>query len=631
VPRAVGVAVLLLGILMCAAGPAAAATITVNTTTTAPANDGQCGIYEAVTAANLNAAQDACSAGAKGADTIQFSLPTPAMLNIAAGGFGPLPVGPSTEPLTVKGPTANPADLTLDGAGSTRIFEASANLTLKNVTVTGAAVNGDGAGVHAGPGVKVTLTSTRFVGNQVFGDFPSGNGACVSAPAIAVGGSTFADNQAQSFGGCLSADDGGAVTINRSAFARNSAQHGGGAIWIGGLTNLDVSRTTFTDNGGVDGGAIFSNSGAGIVTGTPSSISESTFTGNGSFPPQATNGGALDFQFGAFTVSSSTFSHNFASADGGAIEAESQSGPSSLLATDDTFDGNTAFSHGSAIAQEVGSSSVKVTDSTVSRGAGPSSLWAGSGFPPFTLDRTIVAYPQGGLPCDGALITGDYNDVFPPGGTCPSGGTNLATDPLLSSLDNFGGPTQTELPGPGSPAVDAIPSSSCPSGSPPLDQRGVARPIAARCDIGAVEIDSRPDGQIAQSNGAFVGDNVYNSSGAGQTQTATVPRGSSIVFTVRPQNDAVLLPERLQVKGGGGNQYFTVRYNDKSGNDVTSAVTGSGFLTASLGPGGTERVRVHVTVLAGAPSGASISVPVNVLSTRVPARRDRVFAVVNAG
>jgi CSLREA domain-containing protein len=56
-------------------------------------------------------------------------------------------------------------------------------------------------------------------------------------------------------------------------------------------------------------------------------------------------------------------------------------------------------------------------------------------------------------------------------------------DPLLGSLANNGGPTETEALLPGSPAIDAGAADGCPQ----YDQRGVARPRGG-CDIGAFEV-----------------------------------------------------------------------------------------------------------------------------------------------
>ncbi|MDQ1300367.1 MAG: hypothetical protein QG637_284, partial [Chloroflexota bacterium] len=65
-------------------------------------------------------------------------------------------------------------------------------------------------------------------------------------------------------------------------------------------------------------------------------------------------------------------------------------------------------------------------------------------------------------------------------------GDLTGADPLLDPLANNGGFTQTHLPRPGSPAIDG---GTCLPGIT-TDQRGVARPQGATCDIGAVEVVS---------------------------------------------------------------------------------------------------------------------------------------------
>src|SRR5262245_60451640 len=57
------------------------------------------------------------------------------------------------------------------------------------------------------------------------------------------------------------------------------------------------------------------------------------------------------------------------------------------------------------------------------------------------------------------------------------------TDPALGPLGDYGGPTPTMPLLAGSPAIDRAISAFCPS----TDQRGVARPVGAGCDIGAFE------------------------------------------------------------------------------------------------------------------------------------------------
>src|SRR5690606_29583266 len=62
---------------------------------------------------------------------------------------------------------------------------------------------------------------------------------------------------------------------------------------------------------------------------------------------------------------------------------------------------------------------------------------------------------------------------------------NINADPLIDSLQNDGGFTQTMALLPGSPAIDAGDNTACPA----TDQRGVTRPQGPQCDIGAYEYD----------------------------------------------------------------------------------------------------------------------------------------------
>ena len=76
-------------------------------------------------------------------------------------------------------------------------------------------------------------------------------------------------------------------------------------------------------------------------------------------------------------------------------------------------------------------------------------------------------------------------------GGCPAGSTCthiITTDPLLGTLGNYGGYTQTIPLLAGSSAIDTGNDAVCPG----TDQRGVTRPQGAHCDIGAFEVVSTP-------------------------------------------------------------------------------------------------------------------------------------------
>ena len=107
------------------------------------------------------------------------------------------------------------------------------------------------------------------------------------------------------------------------------------------------------------------------------------------------------------------------------------------------------------------------------------------------LDHSIVA---NGAPQDLSAIlvgppvtlTANYSLIEAPGDSILVGANNLVgTDPLLGSLANNGGPTLTQRPLSGSPAIDAG-NPAIPS-PPTTDQRGFARIFGAAVDLGSVE------------------------------------------------------------------------------------------------------------------------------------------------
>jgi len=132
----------------------------------------------------------------------------------------------------------------------------------------------------------------------------------------------------------------------------------------------------------------------------------------------------------------------------------------------------------------------QVTHATI---AFNSAGWSGGGLQTDaggTLLNTIVAgndattYPVTSQ-CSAPLTNGGGVLQFPADNPCVSGSLIYA-DPSLEPLAQNGGFSETHVLGDGSPAVDA---GACVVGA---DQRGVARPQGAACDLGAVEVGEPP-------------------------------------------------------------------------------------------------------------------------------------------
>jgi hypothetical protein len=140
----------------------------------------------------------------------------------------------------------------------------------------------------------------------------------------------------------------------------------------------------------------------------------------------------------------------------------------------------------------------------------------------------------------------------------------------------------------------------------------------------------RPDAQIRlSSQAAFSGNNVYNSTGAGQTQGATAAAGQRRTFVVRMQNDGTGT-DGFTLRGCSASTGFAVRYlaGTSGTTTITSAVVNGTYTVGGIPPGGTAAVRLEVTVGAGAPSGAVRPCPVTATSTSDTTMADTVLARV---
>jgi CSLREA domain-containing protein len=415
--------------------PARAAAIVVNTgADNVNANDGLCSLREAITAANTNTtsgpAAGECAAGS-GADTISFAGNYTITLAPAAGQLPAI-----TSPITVNGNgaanTIIQAHASPDTA-TTRVFyvDNGGNLTLNALTVRNGRCNGSCAGVSNDDGGGIFSTGTLKVINSII----------TANSASGAGGGIYS----------LS----GTLTVTNSTFSGNAASIFGGGIFGSGSGSLTVTRSTFSGNTATAGGGITS---AGALT-----VTNSTFSGN-TAPGMGGAGGGL-YKFGARSpvtanVRNSTFHGNAAGIFGGGV----YNSHSNLIVTNTTLSGNTVN----------GSSGVPA-------GGG---IYQDSFSGTVTLRNTIVANSPAGGNCSGTIANGGGN--LDSGATCSWGSDNNSqsnTDPKLGPLTSNGGRTQTMALLAGSPAINKGTDADCPA----TDQRGIARPQGAHCDIGAYE------------------------------------------------------------------------------------------------------------------------------------------------
>ncbi len=242
---------------------------------------------------------------------------------------------------------------------------------------------------------------------------------------------------------------------------------GGGMVNFTGSPTL--SNLIFTDNFATDTGGGMEN-----ASGSNPTLTNVTFSGN-----TAGSGGGMDNDGSDPTLTNVTFSGNTALLDGGGMY---NTGSDSTL-TNVTFSGNTAEGgFGGGIFSNGGSPTLAYVTFS-----GNIAVSSGGGIYNFGSNMTCNSCILWGD--TGGEITGDATTVtysIVQGGYPGTG--NISSDPLLGTLGNNGGYTQTIPLLPGSAAINTIPVGTNGCGTTvTTDQRGVTRPEGIGCDMGAYE------------------------------------------------------------------------------------------------------------------------------------------------
>ena len=255
-------------------------------------------------------------------------------------------------------------------------------------------------------------------------------------------------------------------------------------------SELAVQRSpVVVDGGGLPAGVAVAGSDGSRILSVPAGVTvevrDLTFTGGtggGTDMPQ--HGGAL-FNRGALTLRRCTFAGN--STSYGGVLFNDFTG--TLVLEQCTLSGNSAITEAGAIYHR--GVSMLVHHCTISGNQAPAfgAIYNDDSIP-VSLNNTIVAgntgsngadlHNRGTLTRIGANMLAGYVQFGVGSSTGPAA---ITSTPLLAPLANYGGPTQTMPPLPGSPAIDG-----CTSGTSfATDQRGQPRIVGAFADIGAVE------------------------------------------------------------------------------------------------------------------------------------------------
>jgi hypothetical protein len=318
------------------------------------------------------------------------------------------------------------------------------NPTLTNVTFS---YNhnwstGDGGGMYNNSS-SPTLTKVTFNGNATTG---RGGGMYNNSSNPILTDVTFSSNTAL-YGGGMYNNTASSPTLTNVTFSSNTAN--GGGMYNDKDSNPTLMNVTFDGNtaAGVGGGLVNSNDSSPTLTNV-------TFSGNTA--GGGSGGGMYNGKSSSPTLMNVTFSGNSAGWGGGMENEYSDSNPT---LTNVTFSGNSA-THGGGLSN-FSSNSPQIRNTI---------FWGNTA----TTDGAQISVGTSIL--DNSVV----QDGCPAGNIC----TNIITaDPLLGSLGDYGGFTQTIPLLEGSSAIDTGNDDVCPS----TDQRGNSRPQGIHCDIGAFE------------------------------------------------------------------------------------------------------------------------------------------------
>jgi hypothetical protein len=487
-----------------------AATITVNTNIAKIAADGKCSLVEAIINANNDAATHGDCLAGSGDDIIV--LP-PASAHVVPGiydtTYGNTRLPAITSTITIQGNGGKIQGTKKGGAARLIAVKTSGDLTLENLTISGGQHNYGGALFNSG---SLTITDSTVTGNKALlgGAIANATGAI-----LIIDHCTISKNTAVYGGGVF--DYQGETTVsNTSLLTGNKAYSGAGIYERHG--NLVVGHSTFTGNTAVRGAAIYHEGGTLTLENSLLVKNTSALFGGGFMSSNNRSPVAADCNL---HIVNSTIANNRSGSVGGGISNES----CSLTIQNTTISGNQAGDNGGGIGNFFGSlvlenSTISLnksktigggiwnqdhatfTNSTISGNTAKTGGGIFHSLRELTIKRTLISGNKAAIAAEvynwasntATAVADNYNlfglnnssgvvgfsagasDIVPTGGT-------LITN-ILAPLANNGGSTLTHALVPGSPAIDASPvGGDCPA----EDQRGIARPQGALCDIGAFE------------------------------------------------------------------------------------------------------------------------------------------------
>jgi predicted outer membrane repeat protein len=399
---------------------------------------------------------------------------------------------------TVKNPVTFEGNVAR-GSGGAIAYRSSQSLNLNNIIFTENTAFYGGALHIVGNGninILESFFNSNGKGDQICEE---GGGISINDGTLNIDRTIFSNNSGGEKGGAIY-NNGGTVNINNAEIKSNFSLDNlgaGGGLYNDNGGSLSITNSMVSDNGaGSFGGGIVNNSLAqqGSLTLT-NVVLKNNYTSNGEI---GIGGGLYIMGNGNTAITSCEISANHSGNKGGALWNDA----ASIQIISSTFSGNYTTTHlldqsadGNAGAIYNNAGSIYIDASTIvlnkAYGAG-GAFYNASPAATTTLKNSIVALNTAeegnNLAGESGFVSADYNligedslSVFPAMSNDLEGTFESPLDPMIDSLANNGGFTQTHAFLDGSPAYNAgNPIDNFP------DQRGEAV-FGGRRDIGAFE------------------------------------------------------------------------------------------------------------------------------------------------
>jgi uncharacterized repeat protein (TIGR01451 family) len=324
-----------------------------------------------------------------------------------------------------------------------------------------------------------------------------------------------------------------AITVNISGLTISNGRTADGASGMpgdnaGGILNntnatLNIKGVTVSNNltGSGGSGAPAGNAGGGIYNFGILTLTNSTVSGNKTGGGMVGGAGGGIFNNGTATLTNCTISGNQTDNSGGGGNGAGIANSGTLTLADCTISNNQSIGIGGGVFN-------------------PSAV--------VNIRNTVIANNTASFGPDlsGTFNSQDYNLIGNTSGATFTGTTThniVNTSAKLGALGNNGGPTQTMLPLPGSPAIDAGDPANLPPDTfdlnnngdttepLPVDQRGFPRVINNKFDIGAVEVNYSISATAGTPQSATINTAFATALKATVTESGNAQNGIAVTFT----------------------------------------------------------------------------------------------------